>query len=35
MYAQKLEGEEWIGETMDKGKVDKMSGKYSAVHRAA
>lgn len=26
MYAQKLEGDEWIGEMMDKGKVDKMSG---------
>ena len=26
MYAQKLEGESWIGERMDKGKIDKMSG---------
>lgn len=25
MYAQNLEGEKWIGETMDKGKIDKMS----------
>lgn len=28
MYAQKLEGDEWIGEMMDKGKVDKMSGEF-------
>lgn len=27
MYAQKLEGESWIGERMDLGKIDKMSGK--------
>lgn len=26
MYAQKLEGNEWIGEKMDSTKVDKMSG---------
>lgn len=26
MYAQKLEGDEWLGETLDKGKMDKMSG---------
>jgi len=26
MYAQKLEGDEWIGERMDPGKIDKMSG---------
>jgi hypothetical protein len=26
MYAQKLEGDEWIGEKMDPGKVEKMSG---------
>lgn len=26
MYAQKLEGDEWIGEKMDAGKVEKMSG---------
>jgi hypothetical protein len=26
MYAQKLEGESWIGEKIDPGKVDKMSG---------
>lgn len=31
MYAQNLEGEKWIGETMDKGKIDKMSGKYCLV----
>lgn len=29
MYAQNLEGEKWIGETMDKGKIDKMSGECS------
>lgn len=27
MYAQKLEGDEWIGEKMDLAKIDKMSGK--------
>ena len=26
MYAQKLEGDEWLGETLDKAKIDKMSG---------
>ncbi|KAH6675516.1 hypothetical protein B0J14DRAFT_365294 [Halenospora varia] len=25
LYAQKLEGDEWIGERMDVGKIDKMS----------
>lgn len=25
MYAQKIEGDQWQGERMDKGKVDKMS----------
>ncbi|CAG8950488.1 hypothetical protein HYFRA_00006985 [Hymenoscyphus fraxineus] len=25
LYAQKLEGDQWIGERMDKGKIDKMS----------
>ncbi|RDW74033.1 acetate non-utilizing protein 9-like protein [Coleophoma crateriformis] len=25
MYAQKLEGDEWIGEKMEPGKIDKMS----------
>lgn len=28
MYAQKLEGESWIGQRMDKEKIDKMSGIY-------
>jgi hypothetical protein len=28
MYAQKLEGESWIGERMDPGKMEKMSGTY-------
>lgn len=26
MYAQKLEGDEWRGEVLDKSKIDKMSG---------
>ena len=26
MYAQKIEGESWRGEKIDKGKIDKMSG---------
>lgn len=26
MYAQKLEGDSWIGERMEKEKIDKMSG---------
>jgi hypothetical protein len=26
MYAQKLEGDSWLGEKMDPAKVDKMSG---------
>ena len=26
-YVQQIEGENWKGEKMDKGKVDKMSGK--------
>jgi hypothetical protein len=25
LYAQKLEGDEWVGEKMEKGKVEKMS----------
>lgn len=29
MYAQKLEGESWIGERMDTAKIDKMSGTAS------
>jgi hypothetical protein len=28
MYAQKIEGNSWRGEKLDKGKIDKMSGKY-------
>jgi hypothetical protein len=28
MYAQKLEGDSWIGERMDVGKIDKMSGTF-------
>lgn len=26
MYAQKIEGETWVGERLDGGKIDKMSG---------
>lgn len=26
MYAQSIEGDQWEGEKMDKGKIDKMSG---------
>ncbi len=26
MYAQKIEGDAWRGEKIDKGKIDKMSG---------
>lgn len=26
MYAQKIEGNAWRGEKLDKGKIDKMSG---------
>jgi hypothetical protein len=29
MYAQKLEGDSWIGEKMDTAKIDKMSGLFS------
>ncbi|KAI6249934.1 Succinate dehydrogenase assembly factor 3, mitochondrial [Erysiphe necator] len=28
MYAQKLEGNEWIGERMDPAKIEKMSGMF-------
>ncbi|TVY44996.1 Succinate dehydrogenase assembly factor 3, mitochondrial [Lachnellula subtilissima] len=28
LYAQKLEGESWIGERMDAGKIEKMSGAH-------
>ena len=27
MYAQKLEGDSWIGEKMEAGKIEKMSGR--------
>lgn len=26
LYAQKLEGDNWVGEKLDKSKLDKMSG---------
>lgn len=28
MYAQKIEGDSWQGEKLDKGKIDKMSGTH-------
>ena len=28
MYAQKIEGESWMGERLDGGKIDKMSGMF-------
>ena len=28
LYAQQIEGENWRGEKMDRGKIDKMSGMY-------
>jgi hypothetical protein len=31
MYAQKIEGDSWRGEKLDKGKIDKMSGKYAVL----
>ena len=31
MYAQKLEGDSWIGEKMDIGKIEKMSGRNSVI----
>ena len=27
LYAQKLEGDSWVGEKIDKSKLDKLSGK--------
>jgi hypothetical protein len=32
MYAQKLEGDSWIGDRMDIGKIDKMSGMILEIH---
>lgn len=26
MYAQKIEGDSWVGEKLDPGKIEKMSG---------
>jgi len=31
MYAQKLEGDSWLGETLDQAKIDKMSGMSSTI----
>lgn len=33
MYAQKLEGDQWQGEQLDKAKVDKMNGMLQALKR--
>lgn len=27
MYAQKIEGDAWVGEKLDPGKIEKMSGR--------
>lgn len=29
MYAQKIEGDAWLGEKLDQVKIDKMSGAFS------
>jgi hypothetical protein len=34
MYAQKLEGDAWIGERMDIAKIDKMSGLFARLLRS-
>lgn len=31
MYAQKIEGDAWVGEKLDPGKIEKMSGMYATV----
>lgn len=31
MYAQKIEGDSWRGEKLDRGKIDKMSGNVALV----
>lgn len=28
MYAQKIEGDSWLGEKLDQAKIDRMSGAY-------
>lgn len=30
MYAQKIEGDSWVGEKLDPGKIEKLSGSYSS-----
>jgi hypothetical protein len=32
MYAQKVEGDSWVGEKMEPGKIEKMSGMCPAVY---
>jgi len=29
MYAQKVEGESWVGDKIEPGKMEKMSGMFS------
>lgn len=29
LYAQKIEGDSWVGEKLDQGKIEKMSGMSS------
>ena len=31
MYAQQIEGQSWVGEKLDKGKIEKMSGTNDAI----
>jgi hypothetical protein len=28
LYAQKIEGDAWLGEKLDQGKIEKMSGRF-------
>jgi len=35
MYAQALEGDTWKGEKMDKGKIEKMSGRFATCFRCS
>ena len=35
MYAQKIEGDAWRGEKLDKGKIDKMSGISRTIYRSS
>jgi hypothetical protein len=33
LYAQKIEGDAWLGEKLDQGKIEKMSGAFSPSHK--